>query len=174
MLAFWGCVKNEIPDIENEEEIITTVIVTLSPQTGPIVSLEFNDPDGNGGTSPTISGGILQKNQTYNGTISFLNESVSPAESITEEINEEAEEHQVFYLNTSTLEYLIEYMDSDAGGFPVGLQFQLTTFDATGEGELTVVLRHEPDKDAMLVSDGVITNAGGETDVEVTFPIIIQ
>ena len=35
---------------------------------------------------------------------------------------------------------------------------------------MTVILRHEPDKAGAGVSDGDITNAGGETDIEVTFP----
>ena len=37
-----------------------------------------------------------------------------------------------------------------------------------GHGQFTVTLRHEPDKSAQGVSAGDITNAGGETDIEVS------
>ena len=36
------------------------------------------------------------------------------------------------------------------------------------------MLRHEPDKSAAGVSSGDITNAGGETDIEVSFNVIIE
>ena len=43
-----------------------------------------------------------------------------------------------------------------------------------GSGTITVTLRHEPNKDAAGVSSGDIANAGGETDIEVTFNVEIQ
>jgi len=48
------------------------------------------------------------------------------------------------------------------------------TTDAAGSGTITVILRHEPDKGASGVNDGDITNAGGETDIEVTFDVTVQ
>ena len=39
---------------------------------------------------------------------------------------------------------------------------------------MVVVLRHLLDKFAEGVADGDITNAGGDTDVEVSFPIVIE
>jgi hypothetical protein len=39
---------------------------------------------------------------------------------------------------------------------------------------VVVTLRHEPDKGAAGVSGGDITNAGGDTDIEVTFPVVIE
>ena len=49
----------------------------------------------------------------------------------------------------------------------------LTTGEA-GTGTLSIILRHEPAKDASGVSDGQIANAGGETDIEVSFNITIE
>lgn len=52
-----------------------------------------------------------------------------------------------------------------------------TTFttDATyAGGDLKIVLLHEPNKDAEGVSAGDITNAGGDTDVEVTFALGLE
>ena len=62
---------------------------------------------------------------------------------------------------------------SDADGNPIGLATTVTT-GAASTGEFTVILRHEPMKDAQGVKDGDITNAGGETDIEVNFPVEIQ
>jgi len=74
----------------------------------------------------------------------------------------------------------------DADGNPVGLSSTLTT-GAAGSGTLTVTLRHEPMKSATGVTlrhepmksatgvaDGDITNAGGETDIEIVFPVDVQ
>jgi hypothetical protein len=41
-------------------------------------------------------------------------------------------------------------------------------------GSLEIVLRHQPDKDASGVDQGEIENAGGETDVQVEFPLSIE
>ena len=65
------------------------------------------------------------------------------------------------------------YTDMDDDGNPLGVSFTLTTGDAS-TGNLTIVLRHLLDKNAAGVSDGDITNAGGDTDIEVTFPVVIQ
>ncbi|MFT7376933.1 MAG: hypothetical protein ACI88Z_000758, partial [Sphingobacteriales bacterium] len=56
---------------------------------------------------------------------------------------------------------------------PLGLQTTITTTDV-GNGTLTVILRHEPNKSASGVANGDISNAGGETDIEVTFNITVQ
>ena len=37
-----------------------------------------------------------------------------------------------------------------------------------------MTLRHEPAKDASGVAAGDITNAGGETDIEVTFDVTVE
>jgi hypothetical protein len=44
----------------------------------------------------------------------------------------------------------------------------------SSEGSLTIILRHEPDKSAPGVSEGDIANAGGETDIQLNFELIIQ
>ena len=67
----------------------------------------------------------------------------------------------------------IAYNDLDEEGKPIGLSTVLTTGEM-GSGTITVTLRHEPNKDAAGVSSGDIANAGGETDIEVTFNVEIQ
>lgn len=174
-LFFTSCdPADNTPPVVNEEELITTVVLTFTPQSGGnTLEFRFTDLDGTGGDIPVIAADTLSDSTTYDVTVQFLNESESPAEDITAEVLAEAEEHQVFFVVESGLQLSFDYMDMDTDGNPIGL---LNTFDtgATGMGELQVILRHEPNKDAQGVSVGDIANAGGETDIEVTFDVVIQ
>jgi hypothetical protein len=159
----------------NEEEVITTLTVVLTPVgTGTPVTLVSRDLDGDGPDAPefTISG-PMSANTTYTGSLDLLNETVSPAESITEEIEEEDDEHQFFFSVTNNL-FDVSYADSDGDGNPVGLSFTLNTNSTIDTGAFTITLRHEPNKTAEGVSLGDITNAGGETDVLITFNVSVQ
>ncbi len=168
-----SCKDDEIPDVPVQPELITTLTYTLTPEGGgDAVVLSFQDLDDDGPIEPVIQNGTLQNNVTYNGELTFLNESVDPSEDITEEVAEEDEEHQVFFVTNN--DYLaVTYDDVDSGGNPVGLSSSLTT-SQTGTTDLTITLRHEPNKAGENVSAGDITNAGGETDIEVTFNVEIE
>ncbi|GAA3625927.1 type 1 periplasmic binding fold superfamily protein [Flavivirga jejuensis] len=175
-LIFNSCSSNDDnPELVIEEEVITTVTVTLTPEAGGTdIVLESVDLDGDGPDAPVVSvSGNLDANTTYNGSIVLLNETESPAENITEEIEELDEEHQFFYSTTSGIA-TFEYNDTDANGNPIGLDFLLTTSTSAASGTITIILRHLPNKDGENVSDGDITNAGGETDVSVTFSVSVQ
>lgn len=165
--------KKEDPIIPNEEEVITTLKYTLTPVGGgTAVTMTFQDLDGDGGNAPTITGGILVANTTYNGSLELLNETKTPADDITAEIQAEGDEHQFFF--SSTVAGLgLAYNDQDGNGNPIGLKSTVTTTTA-GYGQVKITLRHEPNKTAAGVASGDITNAGGETDIEVTFDVDVQ
>ena len=171
-VLFLNSCKDDDPIDMNDEEVITTLTYTLTPTSGDVVTLSFLDLDGDGGDDPIITGGILQSNMSYIGVLDLKNEAETPAESITEEIEEEALEHQFFFTATGA-NLTVGYADEDDNGNPLGLVTTLTTSDASS-GTIQVVLRHEPDKSATCVQSGDITNAGGETDIEVTFDITLQ
>lgn len=173
-LLFLGACKKEDPVIPNEEELITTLIFTLTPDTGGgAIQMTFRDLDGDGGNAPVITGGALSANTNYSGTLQLLNETEVPAGDITDEINAEKESHQFFYSIGGGLDLAIGYDDLDGSGKPVGLSITALA-GYVSSGQLTIILRHEPDKNAAGVSNGDITNAGGETDIEVTFDVTIQ
>ncbi len=166
-----SCEKEE-PEVPNEEELITTLRYTLTPTLGgSVVVLEFKDLDGDGGDDPIITSGTLDANASYSGSIVLLNEAENPVENISLEVAEEDDEHQFFFSSTAGI--TVAYNDQDDDGNPLGLATTVTTGEA-GSGELTVILRHEPDKNASGVNEGKIDNAGGETDIEVSFPVTIQ
>ena len=173
VFSIWAC-DDDDPIVEPPEELITTATVTLTPQGGgTAVILNWVDLDGDGGNAPVITGGTLAANTVYDGDIQVLNESETPSEDITAEIMDEDEEHQFFFSASGGANITTAYNDADADNNPIGLAFTLTTGDAS-TGDFTVILRHEPDKSAAGVKDGDITNAGGSTDVEATYPVDIQ
>lgn len=171
-LLFSSCSSDDNPDPVNEEEIITTVRLTLTPQQpNDVVIFESQDLDGDGPDEPVITiTGTINPQIEYLGSILFLNELESPAENITLEVLEEADEHQVFYAFTGDSGSTTTYSDLDQNGNPIGVSFSFNSGNVSSDNAVTVTLRHEPNKMAEGVSDGLIANAGGETDVEVTFP----
>ncbi|MEP1488587.1 MAG: type 1 periplasmic binding fold superfamily protein [Algibacter sp.] len=165
---------DDSPEVVVEEEVITTMTITLTPDGGgTAIELKTQDLDGDGPDAPVITvSGDLAANTTYNGSIELLNETESPAEDITEEVEELDEEHQFFFQASNAIA-TFAYSDVDGNGNPVGLSFTLTTGSA-GTGTVTISLIHEPVKDASGVSDGDDTNAGGEEDIVETFDIVVQ
>jgi hypothetical protein len=173
-LAILSSCKKEDPQIPNEEELITTVIYTLiSHDNQDTAVFEFVDLDGDGGNAPSIKNDMLKANTLYHGTVQLLNEQENPAEDITDEVKAEAEEHQFFYTPDVILNATFTYTDMDADNNPIGVTTDVMTGNVS-MGDFTLVLRHEPDKNAQGVKDGDITNAGGATDIEVTFNADVQ
>ncbi len=172
-VLFLNSCKDDDPMDENDEEVITTINYTLTPTSGDVVTLSFSDLDGEGGNDPIITGGTLQANMSYTGALELRNDSETPGEDITAEIQEEDEDHQFFFSTGGGLDLTVGYSDEDEDGNPIGLATSINT-GAVSTGTLSVVLRHLPVKDASGVSDGDITNADGSTDVEIEFDIEIQ
>ncbi|WP_236262951.1 type 1 periplasmic binding fold superfamily protein [Aggregatimonas sangjinii] len=160
---------NDDPEAVDEEEVITTMNVTLTASAGGAISLESQDLDGDGPDAPVVTvSGALQANTTYSGSISLLNETETPADNITVEVAEEDEEHQFFFTAGGAITE-VTYADEDANGNPLGLSFTLTTGDA-GSGTLQITLRHEPKKP----NDGTLADAGGATDIAQTFTVEVE
>ncbi len=160
---------DDLPPV-NEEELITTMTVTLVPNGGGTnVILKTVDLDGDGPNPPVISvTGPLTSGITYMGSIELLNETEDPAEDITEEVEGEAEEHQIFYTIDASLDATTEYENFDGDGNPLGTKFSLVAGNPSS-GPFNFTLRHEPKKP----NDGLV-DAGGETDISATFPMEIE
>ncbi len=171
-LLFIACSDDDdAPEPVNEEEVITTMTITLSPQGGGTnITLQTRDLDGDGPDPPDVTvSGDLAANTTYDGSIELLNETETPAEDITEEVEEEDDEHQFFFDIGGGLDATTDYANFDGDGNPLGTEFTLTAADASS-GNITITLRHEPNKP----NDGTLADAGGETDIAQTFDLTIQ
>jgi hypothetical protein len=164
-----SCKKDDaVPD--DEQELITTVRLTLTNVTNSseVVTGTWKDVDGPGGTAPVITGLTLRPNTTYTGSVAFLDESRANApEDITEEIEEEGEDHEVFYL-PSGVNLTISGINTDANGLSLGTRANFITA-AASTGTLKVILKHKPGSKA--AGD---PSTKGETDIEVELPVQIQ
>lgn len=167
-LAITACSSdNHDDDHDHEEELITTVTYTLTDGNNNTVTLVWEDLDGEGGNTPTITNGTLSANTTYTGVIKLENATETPAEDITEEVKTENDEHEFFYAS-SVSGVTITKTDVDKNNNPLGVETSVVT-GAAGSGTLTIILKHEPKK-----PNTGVTDAGGSTDVEVTFTITVQ
>jgi len=183
-LTFVACEDDDddddTPSAVNDEELITDLTLTFTNTADQSVStFTFSDPDGPGAMTPVIDDIVLSDSTVYEVNIEVLDASnPNDVEDITEEIEEEDEEHQFFFIPGSAAESALTIVydptELDEDGNPVGLRSTWATLGATSAGTtVRVVLRHELDKGATGVSDGDIANAGGETDIDVTFNLTV-
>lgn len=171
LLLLIGCAKDEeelaTPPVNNEEELITTFILNLENSTDSTDTHQasFRDVDGPGGDDPVLESNlVLQRNATYNGAISVLDESGDEIEDITIEVEEEGAEHLFCFDFDGITGVSVAYADSD-GIYGIGI---LSSWigEELGQGTVSITLKHQPG-----VKDG--TCEPGETDIEVSFPIEI-
>lgn len=166
---FLSSCKKEKDDVANEEELITSVELRfVETGTANAMVVAFRDPDGEGGNPPTAFEEIVLKpNTAYTCEVSFLNESVSPADDITAEVEEEGEDHEVFYI-VSGAGITITRTDVDAGGLPLGLISTWQTADASS-GTVRVVLKHKP---GIKAAGDAVTK--GDTDIDLNFTARVE
>ena len=162
-----SCKKADDPaPAANEEEVITDLTLTFTNKANSSeqITMTFSDPDGaDGPTSGTTNiSGPLSASATYDVTFKVENKSGSTVENVTEEVQEEGAEHQVFFTTTGTLQFQ-GYTDKDANGNPIGITSTFSTGIA-GSATLKVTLKHQPG-----VKTATSTVADGETDIEVDF-----
>jgi hypothetical protein len=147
----------------NEPELITTLHLefTDSANSANQIIVKFKDPDGEGGNAPVqFDSLLLPANKTWFCKTVLLNESVSPAENISESILQEADEH-LFIYTVSGLNLSVTISDFDSNNIPLGLKSIWRT-GSLSSGNVRVVLKHQPG-----IKDG--NPALGETDAELVF-----
>ena len=163
-----GCDSEEPPPDSGESELITRVTMTLVPVgTGTTAIASATDEDGDG-LNLVIDTLTVNAGKTYTGGIRF--EDTTANVDITDEIEDEANDHQIFYTTGGEDgdRFSLSVTDRDGNGLPIGLDYtvNVTGFDE-GTATLNVVLSHYDGED----KDG--TTRSMETDIEVTFPIRI-
>jgi hypothetical protein len=174
---FTGCKKDtdspvtEPPPPVNESEIMTTFRLTFTDSAGtaPSVTAQFRDPDGDGGNPPAQFDTVkLSANTTYLAYITILDETKTPADTISKEVKEEANDHLFFFTPGAGINETIIILDLDTNPtpLPLGLQTKWKTGSASS-GTTRIVLRHQPG-----VKNGNYTP--GETDIDITFQTQIQ
>lgn len=173
-MTITACEKDDHDHDHNDEELITTVQLVLSPVGGGnTLTYTFDDPDGAGGAAPTKDLIVLAPNKTYNVAVQLLNRSVNPAVDITAEVAAEGDAHRLYYEPSAASNITVSNLNNDANGIPLGLTSTWTT-TAAANGTIRVTLRHyggnPPNK---AVSDQV-NSSKSATDVEVEFNTSVQ
>ena len=162
--------KANAPQAPNESELITTMKLILTEQgSGTVSTFVFENIDGPGGAAPTQDVLILNKNKTYSGQVILLDQTKTPIDSISNDVFDERDDHQFFYTVVDA-NLTVAYTDFDKNGVPVGLQPSFITGN-TSTGTLKVVLKHQPD---VKPTSGLGNSTKGETDIEVTFNVLIN
>lgn len=181
-----ACSDDDEPVREDTPELITKVILTFTPEGGGAdVIATATDPDGVGLQNLTTDGPIeLNASTRYVLTIELLNELASPgsaAYNITEEVEEEGDEHMLFFSWTNNVfsdpagngnidnrADALNYDDEDVNSLPIGLTTSWTT-STPASGTFRVVLKHQPG-----LKSATSTVNDGETDLDIDFDINIQ
>lgn len=186
LFVFSACSSDD-PLPENEEELITdvTLIFTEVDSNGNPVGtpVEFKASDSEGlelGSSPTIETVSLTVGKRYLLEIELFNSVEN--EDITEEILEEADEHQFYFLGTAFISSPVltyNYDDADDDGNPVGLRgfVQVSQSPGFNNAQFRLVLRHDLNKNFPGANNPNWENfvqAGGETDLDITFPLVLN
>lgn len=156
LLGFSSCIKDE----EQEEENINVLKIKIGTTT-----FVWSDTDGAGGTAPKIDTIKLTPNSSLSSEVLVQDGSVSPAKDFTTEVITESDEHLFIYKTSSNIS--VTDLSKDKSGKAFGQTATVKTTTA-GAGTLNIVLKHLPNKDA---SD---PSATGETDIDVTFPVVIK
>ncbi|GMQ23581.1 hypothetical protein Aoki45_02630 [Algoriphagus sp. oki45] len=181
--AFASC-ESEDPVEENDGEVITDVTLTfqeIDASNNPVgspFSFTASDPEGiEVGATPTIETVTITRGKMYLMTIEVFNSIEN--EDITEEIEEEADEHQFYFLGSAIDNNILSISYADEGGIALGLQNMVNVSSSPGanNAQMRVVLRHDLDKNFPGATNPNFANfvqAGGESDLDITFPVVIN
>jgi hypothetical protein len=198
LLVLAACGDVEHADHDHEGEFITDVELTFQREGSADIVATWSDPEADG--DPVVTPIVLADASasaehvaaTYTVSVKFLNTLEDPAEDLTPEIEDESDQHQVFFTGTAvagpatgengSAVVAHAYADTDAAGLPVGLSNTFSTL-SLGAGELTVTLRHlPPENDTPLKVEGLAENVaesgfsgiGGDSDAQVTFELSVE
>lgn len=182
------------PPNSQPQEVITTMKVIINNGTVTTTYM-FKDPDGDGGipafygpgttTTSTQADSVINlvalKNYTVD--ILLLDETKTPADTISNEVLEEGAEHMFFFNQTNPTgavpntslavagtNLTVKYLDNDGAATPRGIGLStewITGAASTNKAPLKITLKHQPG-----AKDG--SYAPGETDIEVTFKVKVN
>ena len=140
--------------------------------------MQFQDLDGEGGNPPVVDRIVVDAGTDYDGAVQVLNETESPPENITEEVEEEAEAHQVLLPDARGIFTGYRCLRGqgirlrDELGRRSSRGARINAFsvpESAQNGQLRVILSHF---DETSPRDGV--NQSDETDIDVTFQVEVR
>ncbi|MFM9076155.1 MAG: hypothetical protein ACKORJ_11410 [Bacteroidota bacterium] len=188
-IGLWSCDPKD-PEKEDTPELITKITLTFTPTDGSAtIVMNASDPDGEGVLDITQENAdaVLNSSKTYDLAVSLFNELAEPGSpdyNIGNEVEEEGNEHLLLFGWTGNLftnpagngnidnrTDPVNYTDTDSENLPIGLttRWETTGSGLPASGTLRIVLKHQPGQ--KTATSG---NSTGETDLDVTFNIVVQ
>lgn len=180
-LSLWSCSKDETkPKDILEQETLTTLELTFTNNSNAsdVRKFVFRTADGvQFGRRQQLDTIDLPTNGNYKLDLRVLDESKQTVEDKTSEITTKDLEHQFFFSSrpADLMPVTVSTINKDKNGGLLGTSVGSVLTRATGgTGQFRVILRHEPLKSGNNVANNDTTNAGGETDIAVTYPVRIR
>lgn len=185
-MTWMSSCDDEDPVREDVPELITKATLTFAPEDGgPEIVVTATDPDGDGVKDIAVDGPInLIANKTYTLHLTLVNGLANPGDpayDITAEVEAEGDEHLFFFAWTNNVfndpagdgnmdnrTDIVNYIDEDAGGLPLGLYTVWTATASPSTGTFRVLLKHQPG-----LKSATSSSTSGETDLDITFTINI-
>ncbi len=169
-----SCVHGEDFEPSDDNELITTVKLTFTPQeqnTGdtPLV-FYWKDVQGDG-IVDRLDPIELNSETQYDLKLELFDETKSPKEDISEDIEEEADVHLFVYKVLPASLMKVSIKDRDNNGLALGLRSDVKT-SSKGYGKLRVQLKHQPPVNGRRIKNG--QEDIGSTDVDVEFNLIVK
>lgn len=165
---------NKEAGYDHDEEVITTLVLTFTPQSGgAATSFSFDDPDGPGGIDPTISQINLSPNTSYNVSLTVFNKTLNPVKDLTPEILAEGDAHRFYYEPSSGSNITVSGLNNDDDGIALGTSSVWTTGNAAN-GSIKITLRHYGGNPPNKATDDTVNSNKSSTDAEVSFATLIQ
>jgi len=163
-----------------QQEVLTTLTLQFTNlvDTSKKSSFTFRTNDGAAfGRNAKLDTVVLSKRTAYRMSVLVLDESKQNIVNQTDEINELSTEHQFFFSAkpSDLMSFIVSSFNKDSQGAILGTKVDsVFAGNNAGTGTLRVILRHQPNKAGLRVNQNDTTNAGGETDVAVTFPLVLK
>ena len=181
-ILFLSACKKDDPKIINEEEELSSVVITVTNESDQssehyTFEVEGHDYEGESESTEDTHEDLLKvelaPNSSYLFEIRFYNdEDPNNIEDVTQEIIDEADDHHVFYELTDGANITIESGTGDtldSNSNPLNLITRWTTTDA-GVADVIAYLIHEPSAKTGDTRD----DFGGATDVELEFEAHVE
>jgi hypothetical protein len=171
-LIITSCKKENAEEENNDNELITTVLVSVREKDA-VETQEFSwrDIDGAGGADPVIETISLLPGKIYEVQLGVLDESQGTAVGITDEIAEESDVHRFYFTSSPGLGITAANLDKDDNNLPAGLNSTWTT-KAAGTGTMAITLRHYPNGGKEETDP--VNSSKSTTDAEVIFPVEVK